>query len=96
MRKFYKSHAEQVMGPINVEITMGHDVGLSESYYKPTQQEVLEDYLKAVNNLTINGDKAILQKQVERIMQETKDNEHIIKGKLQEKDEEIRRKSLAL
>jgi predicted nuclease with TOPRIM domain len=43
-----------------------------------------------VNNLTINGDKAILQKQVERIMQETKDNEHIIKGKLQEKDEEIR------
>jgi hypothetical protein len=22
--------------PINVEITMGHDIGLSESYYKPT------------------------------------------------------------
>jgi len=90
MRKFYKSRAEQVMRPINVEITMGHDVGLSESYYKPTQQEVLEDYLKAVDNLTINGDKAILQKQVELIKQETKDNEHIIKGKLQEKDEEIR------
>ena len=26
-RKFYKSRAEQVMRPINVEITMGHNVG---------------------------------------------------------------------
>jgi hypothetical protein len=29
-RKFYKSRAEQVMKPINVEITMGHDIGVSE------------------------------------------------------------------
>jgi integrase len=89
-RKYYKSHAEQVMKPINVEITMGHNIGLSESYYRPTQQEVLQDYLKAVDNLTIGVDKAVLQKQVDRIKQETKDNEYIIKGKLQEKDEEIR------
>ena len=89
-RKYYKSHAEQVMKPINVEITMGHNIGLSESYYRPTQQEVLQDYLKAVDNLTIGLDKAVLQKQVDRIKQETKDNEYIIKGKLQEKDEEIR------
>jgi integrase len=89
-RKYYKSHAEQVMKPINVEITMGHDIGLSESYYKPTEQEVMQDYLKAVDNLTINGDKTVLKKQVERIKQETRDNEYIIKGKLQEKDEEIR------
>ena len=89
-RKYYKSHAEQIMKPINVEITMGHAIGLSESYYQPTQQEVLQDYLKAVDNLTISVDKTVLQKQVERIKQETKDNEYIIKGKLQEKDEEIR------
>jgi hypothetical protein len=88
-RKYYKSHAEQVMRPINVEITMGHDIGLSESYYRPTQQEVLQDYLKAVDILTINGGKVVLQKQVERIKQETKDNEYIIKGKLEEKQIEI-------
>jgi hypothetical protein len=35
-RKFYKSRAEQIMKPINVEITMGHDIGISASYYKPT------------------------------------------------------------
>ena len=50
-RKFYKSRTEQVMRPINVEITMGHDIGVSESYYKPTEHEVLEDYLKAVDFL---------------------------------------------
>ena len=61
------------MKPINVEITMGHNIGLSESYYRPTQQEVLQDYLKAVDNLTIGVDKAVLQKQVDRIKQETKD-----------------------
>jgi hypothetical protein len=53
-RKFYKSHTEQVMRPINVEITMGHDIGLSGSYYRPKEKEVLEDYLKAIDVLTIN------------------------------------------
>jgi integrase len=50
-RKYYKSHAEQVMKPINVEITMRHDIGISESYYKPAEKEVLEDYLKAADLL---------------------------------------------
>jgi integrase len=62
-RKFYKSHAEQVMKPINVEITMGHNIGVSASYYKPTENEVLQDYLKAAHILTINSDKIVLQKQ---------------------------------
>jgi len=56
----------------------------------PSMQTRLLDYLKAVDILTINGDKAQLQKQVEDLKQETKDNEFSIKGKLQEKDEEIR------
>jgi hypothetical protein len=30
-RKAYKSRAEQIMKPINVEITMGHDIGISSS-----------------------------------------------------------------
>jgi hypothetical protein len=31
------------MRPINVEITMGHDLGVSESYWRPTEREVLEE-----------------------------------------------------
>ena len=88
-RKFYKSRAEQVMKPVNVEITMGHDIGVSKSYYKPTEREVMEDYIKAVGSLTINGDKVVLQKQVTELKERTKDNEYIIKAKLQEKDNDI-------
>jgi hypothetical protein len=88
-RKFYKSRAEQVMKPINVEITMGHDIGVSASYYKPTEREMLQDYLKAVYLLTINNDKLILQKQVFELKEKSKDNDYIIKAKLQEKEEQI-------
>jgi integrase len=52
-RKYFKTHAEQVMHPINVEILMGHAVGVSSSYYKPQEKELLEDYLKAVPYLSI-------------------------------------------
>ena len=62
-RKFYKTHAEQVMKPINVEITMGHNIGISSSYYRPQEKEVLNDYLNAVDLLSINdGDKKLQAK----------------------------------
>lgn len=88
-RKYYKSRAEQTMRPINVEITMGHNIGISASYYRPTEQEVLEDYLKAVDLLIINGDKAVLQKQVNELKEKSKDSEYIVKAKLEEKDRQL-------
>ena len=33
---------------------MGHDTGLEKSYYKPSEKDILEDYLKVVYLLTIN------------------------------------------
>jgi vacuolar-type H+-ATPase subunit I/STV1 len=89
-RKFYKSRAEQVMRPINVEITMGHNIGISASYYKPTEREVSDDYVKAIDLLTINSDKIVLQKQVEELNEKSKNNDYIIRGKLEEKDEQIK------
>ena len=89
-RKFYKTRAEQVMKPINVEITMGHNIGLSSSYYKPTDKEVLEDYLKAVDLLTINGNEQKLSRQVEELKNKSRDSDYIIKGKLEEKDIQIK------
>jgi hypothetical protein len=70
------------MRPINVEITMGHDIGVSASYYKPTEQEVLQDYLKAIDMLTINTSKIVLQKQVLELKEKTKDSELLIESKL--------------
>lgn len=55
LRKVYKTRAEQCgMKPVNVEMLMGHSTGLSDSYYKPTERELLDDYLKAVDALNID------------------------------------------
>jgi len=54
-RKFFKSRCELAgMKTINVEILMGHQVGLSSSYFKPTSDELFEDYRKAIPHLTIS------------------------------------------
>ncbi len=77
------------MKPINVEITMGHDIGISASYYKPTEREVLEDYLKAIPLLTINGENLVLQKQIQELAEKTKDNDYLLRAKLLEKDDAL-------
>ena len=38
---------------LNVEILMGHDIGLVDSYYGPSEQELLKDYLTSVDLLTV-------------------------------------------
>ena len=85
-RKFYKSRAEQVMKPINVEVTMGHDLGISESYWRPTEAEVMDDYM-TIPLLTINGNNVLLQKQIEELTEKANGNDYFIKSKLQEKDD---------
>lgn len=88
-RKFFKTHAEQVMRPANVEILMGHDIGISESYWRPTERSVLEDYLKAVELLTISGDEKLLRKKIEYLNEKSKENNYVIEGKIAEKESEI-------
>jgi integrase len=88
-RKFFKSRSEQVMKPINVEILMGHSIGISDSYYRPQEKEILGDYLKATELLSINSESKTLKKQLELLEVENKNNQYIIKGKLQEKDKAI-------
>jgi hypothetical protein len=90
LRKWFKTRCEIAgMKPINVEKLMNHSTGISDSYYRATESELLEDYLKAVETLTINDDKLTLQKQVAELTEKSKDSEYIIKAKLQEKEEEI-------
>src|SRR5262249_32780596 len=68
---------------------MGHKSDkLQEAYYKPTEKEVLEDYLRAVDILTIN-EEFMLQMKVKELTEKGKDSEYIIKGKLEEKDKQI-------
>lgn len=41
---------------------LGHKIGLASAYYKPTEQEMLNEYMKAVNLLTINEENRLKQK----------------------------------
>lgn len=88
-RKYFKSRAEQIMKPINVEILMGHSIGISDSYYRPKESEILNDYLKATGVLTLNSDDGVLKKQVQNLEEENRKNEYIVKGKLKEKEDQI-------
>ena len=54
-RKWYKTRCELGgMKPINVEILLSHSTGISDSYYRPTESELLDDYLKVVDQLMMN------------------------------------------
>ena len=88
-RKFFKTQTERTMKSLNVEILMGHDIGLADSYYRPTEQELLKDYLSSVDLLTIHDDKTKLEKQIKELNEKSTDTEYIIKGRLREKDEQI-------
>lgn len=46
------------------EMLVGHDTGLDKIYYKPQDEEILQEYLKAVDLLTISNENR-LQKQVD-------------------------------
>ena len=88
-RKFFKTQAEQTMMAANVEMLIGHDIGISKSDYKPQEKAIMEDYLKAVKNLTIleNTNNKDFKKEIEDLREKNENNEHIIKSKLQEKDD---------
>ena len=36
------------------EMIMGHSVGLDDAYYRPNEKQLLAEYSKAINELTIN------------------------------------------
>lgn len=54
-RKFFTTQLIQSkVNPEIREMLLGHKIGLASAYYRPTEQEMYEEYEKAVNHLTIN------------------------------------------
>ncbi len=89
-RKWFKTRCEIAgMKPINIEILLSHNVGISNSYYKPTESEMLEDYLKVSDLLMIDKQEK-LQKELHKYEQKNQEESYIIKGKLQEREDEIK------
>ena len=66
-RKFFtKQLVDSKVGPEIREMLLGHNIGLAGAYYKPTEDEMLEEYMKAVDNLTINPENR-LRRKVEKL-----------------------------
>jgi integrase len=62
-RKFYtKQLVDSKLNPEIREMLLGHKIGLASAYYKPTVQDMLNEYLKAANLLTINEENRLKQK----------------------------------
>jgi integrase len=54
-RKFFTTQlVNSKLNPEIREMLLGHKIGLASAYYRPTEQEMLDEYMKAVNQLTIN------------------------------------------
>ena len=88
-RKWYKTQCEIAgMKPINIEKLIGHSIGISDSYYRATESELLDDYSKAVPALTI-GTEHGLRNQIKKIEEQARNNETNIKSQLYEKEQTI-------
>jgi integrase len=62
-RKFATTN--MVRAKVNPEIRemlLGHSIGLSSSYYRPDPTELLEEYLKAIDYLTISNENRLTKK----------------------------------
>ena len=46
---------------------LGHKIGLASAYYKPTEQDMLNEYLKAVPLLTISNEERLKFKLEQKI-----------------------------
>jgi hypothetical protein len=76
------------MKSINVEILMGHTIGVSDSYYKPTEKEILEDFSKAIPILSIiKEDTEKIQQELDDLRTKNENNEYLINSKLQQRDD---------
>ena len=87
---------KQGVYPDFIELMLGHKLpGMRSHYMKPDINTLLEGtkevkgYVAAIDSLTIN-DENRLSKQVQELKEKNEDAEYVIKGKLQEKEEQIK------
>jgi hypothetical protein len=88
-RKFFKTRCELGgMKPINIEKFMGHSTGISDSYYKATEEELLQDYLNHIEHLLINNESKISM-QLDKLSKEKEEHMNTYRSELQTKETKI-------
>jgi len=91
MRKFLLTALTEVgIDPQYRKILLGQDLGLDEHYLKPTEEQVLQQYTKAIDYITINNEHR-LQKQIVELTEKQSDIEIM---KLEQKQKDTRLEEL--
>jgi integrase/recombinase XerD len=74
-RKFFDTQLIYArVEPRTKEIFLGHSIGLDDHYFKPGENYVLQEFLKAVDNLTVNEENR-LRKEVVKLSQKNSELE---------------------
>ncbi|MGA6921828.1 MAG: hypothetical protein WBY22_02785 [Nitrososphaeraceae archaeon] len=60
-----KAHVE----PLIKEMLLGHHTGLEENYYRPEERDLLNEYLKCVDMVTVNQEHR-LRREIKTLKQE--------------------------
>jgi hypothetical protein len=90
MRKWFKTRCEiSGMKSINIEVLMGHSIGISDSYYKITEEELLSEYLKAVVYLSLSSENQ-LRNEVSKTILKNQNDTNLINNKILGKEKEIK------
>jgi hypothetical protein len=77
-RKWFKTRCElSGTKSINIETLMGHSLGISDSYYRATELELLSDYRNAIEFLTLEESSRLQEKIVS--LEEKQDDISLIK-----------------
>jgi hypothetical protein len=87
-RKFFTT--QLVNSKVNAEIRemlLGHKIGLASCYYRPSVEEMYEEYEKAIDNLTIDPSNR-LQRKVETLTIE-KSRLDILEAKFKQIEQQI-------
>jgi integrase len=87
-RKF--ANTQMVKSEMNIvtkEMLLGHSVGLDDRYYRPTPNDLLDQFLRAVDLLTINEENR-LRKKVE-VLKAERDEIEMLKGRVQQKEDRL-------
>jgi hypothetical protein len=88
-RKFFKTRCELGgMKPINIEKFMGHSTGISDSYYKATEEELLQDYVNHIEHLLINNENKF-QMKLDKLSKEKEESSYAYSSELQAKETKI-------
>jgi len=77
-RKYFDTVCERHMKTLHVEMLEDHDTGLKESYNRPSEADILNDYLKAVQELTITDEWRAAFESEERVREQKESNDDLV------------------